>query len=116
MLYKTGEDGKELNRKGVYQNFGEYEKYTFKNQDRGGILTQGTFLTVNSNGVEGLPIRRSVWILENILSRHVPEPSVSVDIEQFEMAKKMSFSERLGCIEIIQLVITAIRKLTHLRH
>ena len=94
--YKTGEDESAiLARKTTYETLGEYQKYQFKDPNRGGILTQGTFLTVNSNGVEELPIRRSVWILKNILNKSVPEPSNSVDIEQFETAKDLSFSKRL---------------------
>ena len=94
--YKTGEDlSQTLARKTTYETLGEYEKYHFKDANRGGLLPQGTFLTVNSNGVEELPIRRSVWILKNILNKSVPEPSNSVDIEQFETAKDLSFSKRL---------------------
>ena len=94
--YKTGEDEAQLlARKTTYETLGEYEKYHFKDPSRGGLLPQGTFLTVNSNGVEELPIRRSVWILKNILNKSVPEPSNSVDIEQFETSKDLSFSKRL---------------------
>ena len=95
-FYKTGaSEAKALARKAVYETLGEYSKYQFKDSNRGGILTQGTFLTVNSNGVEELPIRRAVWILENILNRRVPEPSISVDLVQFEAAKELSFNKRL---------------------
>lgn len=96
-FYKTGaEESKSLVKQGTYETLGEYKKYEFKDPNRGGILTQGTFLTVNSNGVEELPIRRAVWILENALNRRVPEPSISIDTEEFEAAKELSFNKRLA--------------------
>lgn len=95
-FYQTGdESGEVLASKTIYESLGEYKKHKFDDPNRGGILTQGAFLTVNSNGVEELPIRRAVWILENILNKKVPEPSSSVDIEQFEMAKSVSFGDRI---------------------
>ncbi|GEM_PF-186202 len=41
---------------------------------RGGLLTQASILSVTSNGTRTSPVRRGVWILENILGDHVPPP------------------------------------------
>jgi hypothetical protein len=45
---------------------------------RGGLLGQASVLTVTSNGVETQPVRRGVWILENILGTPTPPPPPDV--------------------------------------
>ena len=41
---------------------------------RGGVLTQGTVLSVTSNGTRTSPVWRGVWILENLLGDPPPPP------------------------------------------
>jgi hypothetical protein len=41
---------------------------------RGGVLTQGALLKVTANGSHTSPVTRGVWVLENILGRHIPPP------------------------------------------
>ena len=41
---------------------------------RGGVLTQGTVLSVTSNGTRTSPVWRGVWILENLLDDPPPPP------------------------------------------
>jgi hypothetical protein len=41
---------------------------------RGGVLTQGTFLTINSNPTRTSPVKRGKWILEQILGSPTPPP------------------------------------------
>jgi hypothetical protein len=45
---------------------------------RGGILTQGALLKVTANGTNTSPVIRGVWVLENILGKHVPPPPPNV--------------------------------------
>ena len=58
---------------------------------RGGILTQGTFLSVTSNPTRTSPVKRGLFILENILGTPTPPPPPNVpDLEE---AKK-EFADR----------------------
>ncbi len=41
---------------------------------RGGVLTQGAVLKVTANGTNTSPVVRGVWVLENILGKHLPPP------------------------------------------
>ncbi len=45
---------------------------------RGGILTQGSLLKVTANGTNTSPVIRGVWVLENILGKHVPPPPPNI--------------------------------------
>lgn len=53
---------------------------------KGGILTQGSFLTSTSNSVDIEPFKRAKWISENILDKNIPDPP-AVDLEAFEETK-----------------------------
>ncbi|MCH2207688.1 MAG: DUF1592 domain-containing protein [Lentisphaerales bacterium] len=46
---------------------------------RGGVLGQGSILTLTSNGVETSPVIRGIWILENILGTPPSPPPPDVD-------------------------------------
>lgn len=51
-------------------------------QHRGGVLSQGTMLSITSDGVRSSPVVRGVWILENILGDPPPPPPSDVpDLE-----------------------------------
>jgi hypothetical protein len=54
------------------------------NSPRGGILTQGTFLIVTSNPDRTSPVKRGLFILENILG--VPPPPPPPDVTPLEEA------------------------------
>ena len=56
----------------------EFHKVTFKTPERGGLLGQGSVLTVSANGVETSPVIRGVWLLENILGAPTPPPPDNV--------------------------------------
>ena len=50
---------------------------------RGGLLTQASLLTMNSNGVDSHPIRRGVWLLDRLLNSPPPPPPPNVpDIDE----------------------------------
>ncbi|MDZ4848477.1 MAG: DUF1592 domain-containing protein [Pirellulaceae bacterium] len=44
-----------------------FHRVRFDDPNRGGLLGQGSVLTVTANGVETSPVIRGVWLLENIL-------------------------------------------------
>lgn len=67
---------------------------------RGGILTQGTFLSVTSNPTRTSPVKRGVFILDNILGTPPPAPPPDVPeleaaIEEFK-GKKPKLAEMLA--------------------
>ncbi len=47
-------------------------------KQRAGLLTQGSVLTINSNGQDSHPLKRGVWLLERILNDPPPPPPPSV--------------------------------------
>jgi hypothetical protein len=49
-----------------------------KNHVRGGLLGQGSIMTVTSYANRTSPVRRGKWILENLLGTPVPDPPVNV--------------------------------------
>lgn len=55
-------------------NGNDFRKVEFgaKNQERGGILSQGSFLTVTSNPTRTSPVKRGLFVLENILGTPAP--------------------------------------------
>ncbi len=55
-----------------------FRRVTFATPERGGLLGQGSVLTVSANGIETSPVTRGVWVLENILGTPPPPPPDSV--------------------------------------
>ena len=62
----------------------DFKKVEFADKNRGGLLTMGGFLTATGNGVDGLPLKRANWILENLLDSKLPPPPPDIDAEAFE--------------------------------
>jgi Protein of unknown function (DUF1592)/Protein of unknown function (DUF1588)/Protein of unknown function (DUF1587)/Protein of unknown function (DUF1585)/Protein of unknown function (DUF1595) len=52
----------------------EFRKVDLRGTARGGILTQGSVLTVSSYATRTSPVLRGKWILENVLAAPPPEP------------------------------------------
>ncbi len=44
------------------------------NSVRGGVMTQAAVLKVTANGTNTSPVMRGLWVLENLLGKHVPPP------------------------------------------
>ncbi|MDD7986650.1 DUF1588 domain-containing protein [Lentisphaera marina] len=61
----------------------DFSMKKISDENRGGILSMGAFLTTTGNGVDPLPLKRAAWISENILDSPLPTPP-DVDVEQFE--------------------------------
>jgi hypothetical protein len=55
-----------------------FHRLTFNTPHRGGLLGQGSVLTVSANGIETSPVMRGVWVLENILGAPPPPPPDNV--------------------------------------
>lgn len=65
--------------------------------NRGGLLTQGTFLVVTSNPTRTSPVKRGLFVLDNLLG--TPPPPAPPDIPELEEAahgnKSLSMRERM---------------------
>ena len=56
----------------------EFQRLRFDTPQRGGLLGQGSVLTVSANGIETSPVIRGVWVLENILGTPPAPPPDNV--------------------------------------
>ena len=52
----------------------EHQRVSLKDRRRGGVLTQGTILTITSDPTRTSPVKRGKWILEQILGSPPPPP------------------------------------------
>lgn len=60
-------------------NTTDHVKTQFRPQDnRRGLLTQGSILTLTSNGIESSPVQRGVWVLETLLGSPLSPPPPDV--------------------------------------
>jgi hypothetical protein len=53
---------------------GQFQKVSLKGTGRGGLLTQGSILTITSNPTRTSPVKRGKWVLDNILGSPTPPP------------------------------------------
>jgi len=82
---------------GVYGS--RFRKVTFgEGAERGGLLRQGSILTVTSYATRTSPVIRGKWVLDNILGVPPPPPPPNVPaLEETKAAmKKMTVRERLA--------------------
>ncbi len=65
---------------------------------RGGLLTQGAFLSGHSDGRQAHPIKRALWLMERILGESPPPPPPNVPELDAEETKtgKLSIAEQLA--------------------
>lgn len=56
----------------------EFRKVIFKDRRRGGLLTQGSILTITSNPSRTSPVKRGKWVLETLLGAPPPPPPPNV--------------------------------------
>ena len=56
----------------------EFHRVSLPDHRRGGLLGQGSVLTVSANGIETSPVTRGVWVLENILGTPPAPPPDNV--------------------------------------
>jgi hypothetical protein len=63
----------------------KFKKYKLpEDSPRGGLLGQATVLIATSNGVDTNPVKRGIWILENLL--HMPPPPAPEDVPAIEQS------------------------------
>ena len=73
-----------------------FQKVQFADREvRGGILGHASVLTVTSNGVETSPVKRGIWILENILGTPPSPPPPDVDPLEPDIRGATSIREQL---------------------
>jgi hypothetical protein len=64
----------------------DFRRVELDGDERGGLLTQGTVLTVTSNPTRTSPVKRGRWILEQILGAPPPPPPPGQDVLKEEGA------------------------------
>ncbi len=72
----------------------QYRRVFFKNNQRGGILTHASILTITSNPTRTSPVKRGKWVLENILGTPPPPPPPDVPELSEDKSKVLSGSLR----------------------
>ncbi len=73
-----------------------FRRVKITNPNRGGLLGQGSVLTVTANGVETSPVTRGVWLLENILGTPPAPPPDDVPAIEPDVRGAKSMREILA--------------------
>ena len=74
----------------------EFRLVPIATPQRGGVITQGSVLTVSSYSTRTSPVLRGKWILENILATPPPPPPADVpNLEDAKVAENAPVRERL---------------------
>ena len=74
----------------------EFQRISLVGTERGGLLSQGSILTVTSNPTRTSPVKRGKWVMENLFGEVPPAPPPGVDDLDEEVAKHAaSLRERL---------------------
>jgi len=63
---------------------------------RGGLLGQAAVLKVTANGTTTSPVLRGVWVLERLLSRHIPLPPPNVGSVEPDIRGARTIREQLN--------------------
>jgi hypothetical protein len=58
----------------------DFQRVSLKGTRRGGVLTQGGFLTITSNPTRTSPVKRGKWVLDNLLNQPPPPPPPNVPL------------------------------------
>lgn len=78
----------------------QFRKVIFKSnelQERGGLLTHGSILTITSNPTRTSPVKRGKWVLDNLLAAppRDPPPGAAELEENHNAAKNLTFREQM---------------------
>jgi mono/diheme cytochrome c family protein len=66
----------------------EFIRVALTNKTRGGLLTQGSILTVTSNPTRTSPVKRGKWVLEQILG--TPPPPAPPGVAELDAQKQLT--------------------------
>ncbi len=72
-----------------------FRQVKLSDPNRGGLLGQGSVLTVSANGVETSPVTRGIWLLENILGTPPAPPPDDVPAIEPDVRNAKSMREIL---------------------
>ena len=67
-----------------------FQRVSLAGTPRGGLLTQGSILTVSSNPTRTSPVKRGKWVLEQILGEPPPPPPPNVPSIEDSSRKELS--------------------------
>ncbi len=73
----------------------KFLKTTLPKGQRGGLLTQGSFLTLTSNPTRTSPVKRGKWVMENLLGIHPPPPDPNVQALETQNELRGSLRQRM---------------------
>jgi len=74
----------------------EFRRVDLTSTPRGGVLTQGSVLTVSSYATRTSPVLRGKWVLDNLLGRPPDDPPPDVpNLEDSEIGSTASMREQL---------------------
>jgi hypothetical protein len=74
----------------------EFRRVDLTNTPRGGVLTQGSVLTVSSYATRTSPVLRGKWVLDNLLGRPPDDPPADVpNLDESEIGSTASMREQL---------------------
>lgn len=71
----------------------DFRLVSLRGTRRGGVLTQGSFLTITSNPTRTSPVKRGKWVLENLLNR--PPPDAPPDVPLLDESKEAQLTGTL---------------------
>jgi hypothetical protein len=73
----------------------EFKRVTFADNERGGLLTHASILTITSNPTRTSPVKRGKWVLEQILGTPPPPPPPDVPELEEKGQLKGTLRERM---------------------
>jgi hypothetical protein len=74
----------------------QFRKVDLTGSERGGVLAQGSILTVSSYATRTSPVLRGKWILENLLNAPPPPPPPNVpSLDEHPLGKSISLRAQL---------------------
>jgi hypothetical protein len=74
----------------------EFRRVDLTGAPRGGVLTQGSVLTVSSYATRTSPVLRGKWVLENLLNAPPPDPPADVpNLDETKIGTSASMREQL---------------------
>jgi Protein of unknown function (DUF1592)/Protein of unknown function (DUF1588)/Protein of unknown function (DUF1587)/Protein of unknown function (DUF1585)/Protein of unknown function (DUF1595) len=73
----------------------EFQRVTFADEERGGLLTHASILTITSNPTRTSPVKRGKWVLEQILGTPPPPPPPNVPELEEKGQLKGTLRERM---------------------